>query len=96
MKIHQIKPQAGYVVVQPDAKQEKIAGIYQPGKGNEVPQFGKVILSGVLTVDQVKDGILSLKPGEQVIYKKWGGNDVTIDKKKFYFLKFEEIIGVVR
>jgi co-chaperonin GroES (HSP10) len=30
-----------------------------------------------------------------VIYKKWGGNDVEIGGKKYYLLRFEEIIAVV-
>ena len=33
--------------------------------------------------------------GDQVIYKKWGGNEVTIDEVEYQFLKFEDILAVI-
>lgn len=37
-----------------------------------------------------------VKVGEQVIYKKWGGNEVTIDDVEYQFLKFEDILAVIK
>lgn len=34
--------------------------------------------------------------GDQVVYKKWGGNDVTIDDVEYQFLKFEDILAVIK
>lgn len=33
--------------------------------------------------------------GDQVIYKKWGGNEVKIDDVEYQFLKFEDILAVI-
>lgn len=41
-------------------------------------------------------GEVELKKGDMVVYKKWGGNDVTIDDVEYQFLKFEDILAVVK
>lgn len=33
--------------------------------------------------------------GDQVVYKKWGGNEVMIDDVEYQFLKFEDILAVI-
>ena len=38
----------------------------------------------------------SVKVGDQVIYKKWGGNEVKIDDVEYQFLKFEDILAVIK
>lgn len=37
-----------------------------------------------------------VKVGDQVIYKKWGGNDLKIDDIEYQFLKFEDILAVIK
>lgn len=90
--IEQIKVAPGYVVVRPQEVGETVAGIYQPNKEKEVPQWGVVISVGARNKDA---GDLDLKPGQTVVYKKWQTNDVKVGDKKYYFLKYDEIIGVV-
>jgi chaperonin GroES len=34
--------------------------------------------------------------GDQVIYKKWGGNEVMIDDVEYQFLKFEDILAIIK
>ena len=34
--------------------------------------------------------------GDQVIYKKWGGNEVMIDDLEYQFLKFEDILAIIK
>jgi len=90
-KIEQIKVAPGFVIVKPQEIQETVAGIYQPNKEKEVPQWGEVItIGGAVKKDQLK-----LKSGDVVIYKKWQTNDVKVGDKKYYFLNYDEIIGVV-
>lgn len=36
------------------------------------------------------------KVGDQVIYKKWGGNEFKIDDVEYQFLKFEDILAVIK
>ncbi len=38
----------------------------------------------------------SVKVGDKVIYKKWGGNDFKIGDTEYQFLKFEDILAVVK
>ena len=94
--ISQIKPTAGYVLIQAEEQQTQTAGgIYLPdnAKGDK-PQTGKVLAVGA---DDVKDGVKISSPakiGDKVIYKKWGGNEVKIDNKEYMFIKFEDIMAV--
>jgi chaperonin GroES len=37
-----------------------------------------------------------VKVGDRVIYKKWGGNEVKIDDVEYQFLKFEDILAVIK
>ena len=95
-KINQIKPTAGYVLVQAEEQQTQTAGgIYLPdnAKGDK-PQIGTVLAVGA---DDAKDGIKVASPakvGDKVIYKKWGGNEVKIEGKEYLFVKFEDVMAV--
>ncbi len=94
--ISQIKPTAGYVLIQAEEQQtQTTGGIYLPdnAKGDK-PQVGKVLAVGS---DDVKDGVKITAPakvGDKVIYKKWGGNEVKIENKEYLFVKFEDIMAV--
>lgn len=37
-----------------------------------------------------------VKVGDKVIYKKWGGNDFKIGETEYQFLKFEDILAVIK
>ena len=36
------------------------------------------------------------KVGDKVIYKKWGGNEFKIGDTEYQFLKFEDILAVIK
>lgn len=101
--VDSILPAPGYVIVEPKELPNEVAGIINPNKDKEVPQWGTVIKVGADVPDRIEgekgDTMLVKRSlagvGQTVIYKKWGGNDVEIGGKKYYFLRFEEIIGVV-
>lgn len=92
-----LQPAAGYLLVEP-AKQDKqtSSGIYLPDNHEDKPQYGTVLAVGD---DSVTDtGVKTKAPakkGDTVIYKKWGGNDVTIDRVEYQFLKFDDILAIV-
>lgn len=93
-KIEDITPQIGYVIVKPAEKENEVAGIIMPKGDEEVPQWGKVIKAAPMkNGDTAPHG--KLEPGQTVIYRKWGGNEVVVGEKKYYFLKYDEIIGAV-
>jgi chaperonin GroES len=97
VKVSQLKPLNGYVLVEPAKAEKKTkSGIYLPESGDEKPQHGKVLACGGVTI---KDGVevkCPVKKGDSVLYKKWGGNDVTIDDIEYQFLKFEDILAIIK
>jgi chaperonin GroES len=91
-----LKPTAGYIIIEPLEKEVKTAsGIYLPDTAGEKPQKGKVLSVGAPEVTEkgMKKGS-PVKAGDVVIYKKWGGNEVKIGGKEYLFVKFEDILAV--
>ncbi len=98
LSVSQLHPLAGYVLVEPAQAQKKTAsGIYLPDSHDEKPQHGTVLAVGdSIWESGVKELKSPVKKGDQVIYKKWGGNDVKIGDVEYQFLKFEDILAVVK
>lgn len=93
-----LSPMPGYVLVEPQEKQVKTAGgIYLPEGSDEKPQAGKVLAVGP---DWNTEGGATIKcpvkVGDLVVYKKWGGNDVKINAVEYQFLKFEDILAIIK
>ena len=97
LKVSQLKPNTGYVLVEPDQAETKTrSGIYLPESSDDKPQQGKVLACGSSVWESgVKEIKCPVKKGNIVIYKKWGGNDVKIDDIEYQFLKFDDILAVV-
>ncbi len=93
-----LTPSAGYIVIeQLEAEVKTASGIYLPEKAADKPQQGTVIALGA---DDVSDhGVKKSAPakvGDKVIYKKWGGNEVKIDGQEYLFVKFEDILAILK
>ena len=95
--VKQLQPAPGYVLVEP-AKQEKQtqSGIYLPDSESEKPQYGKVLAVGADTLDDGAKVTAPVKVGDQVVYKKWGGNDFKVADVEYQFLKFEDILATIK
>ena len=92
-----LKPAPGYLLVEP-AKQDKKtdSGIYLPDSHEDKPQYGKVLAVGDdLTTGDGTKLKAPAKKGDLVVYKKWGGNEVEIDRVEYQFLKFDDILAIV-
>jgi chaperonin GroES len=96
-----LKPTAGYLLIEPLEKEVKTAsGIYLPETAGEKPQKGKVLAVGPTqcTKEECKDckcgAEAPCKAGDTVIYKKWGGNEVKIGNIEYLFVKFEDVLAV--
>lgn len=98
LKASQLKPLPGYVLVEPEEVQKQTeSGIYLPDSHDEKPQQGKVLSVGSDWVTEYGATIKApATKGDTVIYKKWGGNDVKIGKVEYQFLKFEDILAIVK
>jgi chaperonin GroES len=91
-----LKPTAGYLLIEPLEKEVKTAsGIYLPDNAGEKPQKGKVLASGPAEVTEKGASKASpCKIGDVVLYKKWGGNEVKIEGKEYLFVKFEDVLAI--
>ncbi len=93
--LSKIKPTQGYVLIDPGQKQKKTSsGIYLPDSHDEKSQQGKVLAVGP---DEEKRKA-PCKKGDTVVYKKWGGDEfkLGIGKKEYLFVKFEDILAIVK
>lgn len=92
-----LKPLPGYVLVKPAEKKEKTeSGIYLPESHEDQPQKGTVLSVGDEWKTQEGATIKPpIKEKAEVIYKKWGGNEVQIGDTEYQFLKFEDILATI-
>ena len=95
--ISNIKPAAGYLLVEPlEAQKQTASGIYLPDTHEDKPQEGTVLAVGP---DEITDAGAKRTPpakkGDKVIYKKWGGNEVKMGPIEYQFLKFDDILAVI-
>lgn len=92
-----IKPLFDYLLIEPLEKETTLpSGIVIPDTAKEKPQEGKVVAVGDGAID--KDGnkiAMVLKPGDIVMYKKWGGTEVKVDGKELLLVKQEDVLAVV-
>ncbi|NCN82766.1 MAG: co-chaperone GroES [Candidatus Pacebacteria bacterium] len=96
ISVSSIKPNPGYVLVEPAKVDKKTAsGIYLPDSHEEKPQHGTVLAVGAPAMVDGVEVSCPVKVKDAVIYKKWGGNEFQIGDIEYQFLKFEDILAVV-
>ena len=95
LEMQKLKPMPGYVVVKPaEMERQTASGIILPGNESEKPQYGEVLAVGESVWESgVKEIKAPVKVGAKVIYKKWGGNDVTMDDVEYQILKFDDVLA---
>lgn len=87
-----IKPLADRVLVEPKEAETKTAsGLYIPDTAKEKPQEGKVIAVG----PGKKDEPMEVKVGDEVLYGKYAGTEVTVEGKKYLIVKQSDILAIL-
>ena len=87
-----IKPLADRVLIQPKEAETKTAsGLYIPDTAKEKPSEGKVLAVG----PGKKDEPMEVKVGDEVIYGKYSGTEVTVDDVKYLIVKQSDIVAVL-
>ncbi len=87
-----IKPLADRVLIQPAAAEEKTAGgIIIPDTAKEKPQRGVVIAVGNGKVDEP----LTVKKGDNVLYGKYSGTEITIEGEDYLIMRESDIFAIV-
>lgn len=78
-----------------DEAEQKRGGIIIPDTAKEKPQQGEVIAAGEGKFRE--DGTrqpLDVKPGDRVLFGKYGGSEVKLDDQEYLIMREDEILGV--
>ena len=87
-----LKPLADRVLIEPkEAETKTAAGLYIPDTAKEKPQQGTVVAAG----PGKKDEPMEVKVGDQVIYGKYAGTEVTFEDKKYLIVNQSDILAIV-
>lgn len=87
-----VTPLHDRVIVQPAAAEQKTAGgIIIPDTAKEKPQRGTVLAAG----PGKKDEPVTVKAGDQVLYGKYAGTDITVDGKDYLIMRESDILAIV-
>jgi chaperonin GroES len=87
-----IKPLADRVLVEPLAAETKTAsGIIIPDTAKEKPQRGKVVAVGKGT----KDDAMELKVGDEVLYGKYAGTEISVEGKDYLMMRQSDVLAVI-
>ena len=83
-----LKPMADNVLLkQHEAQETTVSGIILASSSKEKPAIYEVVSVGPGT----KDVTMTVVPGDRVVVGKFAGNDVTIDKVDYKFVKQDDI-----
>lgn len=87
-----IKPLSDRVLIQPNPAEEKTAaGLIIPDTAKEKPLAGKVVAVGPGT-SEVK---MEVKVGDQVLYGKYAGTEVTVEGETYLIMRQSEIFAII-
>ena len=93
MKIH---PLADRVVVKPVEEESKTkSGIIIPDTAKGKSQKGKIIAKGMGKYEDGKLVPLSVKIGDVVLYKEYGGDEMKLEGEEVVILKEEDILAIL-
>ena len=92
-----LKPLGDKVVVEVlDAEEKTASGIYLPDSAKKKPQEGTVIATGNGRVlDNGQRNTLTVKVGDKVLIRKYGGTEVKIDGEDHLIINETDILGIV-
>ncbi len=87
-----IKPLADRVLIEPaEAEQTTASGIIIPDTAKEKPQRGSVVAVG----QGKKDEPLTVKVGDQILYGKYSGTEITVDGKDYLIMRESDIFAIL-
>ena len=91
-----LKPLSDRVLIKRVTSEEKTAGgIIIPDNAQEKPAEGVVIATGAgKLLDNGKTLSLTVKEGDHVYFRKYGGTEVTIEGEEHLIMREEEILAV--
>jgi len=91
-----VKPLEDRVVVKPNTEEERTkGGIVLPDTAKERPQEGEVIAVGPgKLLENGQRAPMDVKPGDKVIFAKYGGTEVKIEGEEYIILRQSDILAI--
>ena len=91
-----IKPLGDRVVVRPKPAEEKTdSGLYIPDSAKEKPQKGTIVAAGPGRVENGNKIDMTVEEGDEVLYGKYAGTEVTLDNEEYLIMRESDIFGIV-
>lgn len=92
-----ITPLFDNVLIKPlEAEQKLPSGLVLPDSAKEKPQMGQVMAIGPGTTDDKGNPVkMTVKVGQKVMYKKWGGNEIKVHGEEWMIVEQKDILAIV-
>ncbi len=91
-----LKPLHDRVVIKPAESEDVTAGgIILPDTAKEKPQRGEVIAVGPGKTENGQLITPQVKAGDTVLYGKYSGTEVTVDKKDYLIVRESDIMAIL-
>jgi len=93
-----IKPLSDHILIEPIEQEEKTkTGILLPETAEkDKPEQGKVIAVGPgRKTDSGEIISLEVKPGDKVLFSKYGPNEIKYEDKEYLIAKEEDILAII-
>lgn len=92
MDVKHVKPLFDRIIVKPNIEEHKTAsGIIIPDSVKEKPQEGTVVAVG----EGKKDEKMVLKPGNKVLFSKYGGTELKFDGEVYLIMRESDVYAVI-
>ena len=90
-----LKPLGDRLIVKPSDEEETTAsGIVLPETAKEKPQKGKVVAVGDGAInDDGSRRALDVVEGDEVLYSKYGGTEVTVDGDELLVMRESDVLA---
>ncbi len=91
------KPLHDRVLVRRIESEEKTAGgLIIPDSAKEKPSEGEIVAVGEGARKDSGDLIpMAVKEGDQILFGKWSGTEITLDGEELLIMKESDILGVI-
>ncbi len=91
-----LKPLSDRVVLKMvEAEETTKSGIILAGSAKEKPQIAEVIAVGPGGIVDGKEVVMTVKPGERVIFSKYSGTEVKCDGEEYTVVRVGDILATV-
>ena len=79
-----------------EAEEMTSGGIVLPDSAREKPQRGTVVAAGPgKLLDSGSRGEMSASVGDEVLYGKYSGTEITIDNQEYVVIRENDILGIM-